>query len=317
MSTGFALLDDMVMMARAAAASMDDIAMGAAKASTKSAGVIIDDAAVTPQYVSGISPKRELSIVGSIALGSIRNKVLFIIPLALLLTWLAPWALPILLILGGAYLVFEGAEKVLGWVGLHHEEHHVQGAGGNAISEKKVISSAIRTDLVLSAEIMLISLSALELTDSNNWIAKVVALLIIAAAMTVAVYGSVALLVKMDDVGIHMLKRDNRFVKRMGANLVKAMPKIFNLLSVVGTIAMLWVGGHLLWKSSGDLGFVLAYDSLHGLEHLLHPAGEFVTWLGDTFVSAVIGLLAGLLVVAVITLFGKLVRKLKKKSVEA
>lgn len=312
MSTGLALLDDMVLMARAAAASMDDIAAGAAKASAKSAGVIIDDAAVTPQYVSGITPRRELAIVWAIAKGSLRNKLLFIIPAALVLTWLAPWALPVLLILGGSYLVFEGAEKVFGWFGLHHEKHHIQGAGGTAIDEKKVIRSAVRTDLVLSTEIMLISLSALELTDSGNWIAKTFALLLIALGMTLAVYGSVALLVKMDDIGIHLLKKDNRVVKRIGANIVKAMPGVFKFLSIVGTVAMLWVGGHLLWKSAGDLGFTFAYDTLHAVEDFLKPYGDFPAWLGDTLISAIIGLLVGSIFALIFMGFTRLKRKSNK-----
>lgn len=312
MASGFfALLDDIAVLARATAASMDDIALGAAKASAKSAGIIVDDAAVTPQYVAGISPKRELAVIGRIALGSIINKLVFIIPAALILTWLAPWMLPYLLILGGAYLVFEGAEKVLVWLGVVKHHEHTQAVGGSASSEKKIVNSAVRTDLVLSTEIMLISLSALEIGD--NWISKAVALIFIALLMTVLVYGTVALLIRMDDLGYHLAGKEHRRATRLfGLGLVKSMPKVFKVLSVVGTVAMLWVGGHLLWKSLGDVGVGFAYDSLHGLEEWLHRYGDFLAWCGDTLASAVFGLLAGLVLAGIAIVIQKVLPKGKR-----
>jgi predicted DNA repair protein MutK len=310
MASGFfALLDDIAVLARATAGSLDDVVAGAAKASGKSVGILVDDAAVSPQYVRGLSPKRELPVVWGITVGSLKNKFLFILPVVLLLTWLAPWALPYLLILGGSYLVYEGAEKVLGWFGLHgHDEKHLEAVTGSAEGERKMVASAVRTDLVLSTEIMLISLSSLEVAD-DNWISKAIALSFIALIMTAIVYGAVALLVKLDDIGAHIATKPGRGAKAFGLGLVRAMPKVFSVLSVVGTVAMLWVGGHLLWKSLGDVGWHFAHDTLHGLEDFLHPYGGFITWTGDTFVSTLIGLAAGLLIAGAFTLVKRVSRK--------
>ncbi len=280
-------------------AVVDDILGAALKASAKSAGVVIDDAAVTPQYVQGITPARELPVVGKIALGSIANKFLVIIPIALLLTAFAPWALPYLLIIGGAFLCFEGAEKVLEWFGVHHGH-----ADDGPRDEKKLIWGAIRTDLILSSEIMLISLSNLD-DDSDFW--RTVAILsVIAVMMTVIVYGAVALLVKIDDLGLRAMKNPARGVRRFGARIVASMPAVFRTISIVGTVAMLWVGGHLVLENVGNVGLTFTLDLLHGVEHLLHDAGGVVVWIGETFVSAIAGLLVGLVVVGVVMLVARL-----------
>lgn len=283
-------------------AVVDDILSAALKASSKAAGVVIDDAAVTPQYVQGLTPARELPVVGKIALGSIANKFVIIIPIALLLTQFAPWVLPYLLIIGGTYLCFEGAEKVLEWFGLHHG--HVD---ETAREENKLVWGAIRTDLILSTEIMLISLSNLP-ADLSFWM-RLGALVVVALVMTGLVYGAVALLVKLDDIGLNMAKNPSRNVRHTGTRIVRAMPAVFRVISVIGTVAMLWVGGHLVLANLGEVGLTVTTDLLHGVEHLLEPAGGLVVWLGDTLISAIAGLIVGLVVVGVILLIARLLGK--------
>ncbi|MGV9769390.1 DUF808 family protein [Microbacterium sp. NPDC003461] len=280
-------------------AVVDDILSAALKASSKAAGVVIDDAAVTPQYVQGLTPARELPVVGKIALGSIANKFLIIIPVALALTTWAPWVLPYLLIIGGTYLCFEGAEKVLEWFGLHHA-HVDEGAR----DENKLVWGAIRTDLILSTEIMLISLSNLD-ADMSFWM-TLGALVVIALLMTGVVYGAVALLVKVDDIGLKMAKDDTQRVRHLGTRIVRSMPAVFRVISVIGTVAMLWVGGHLVLANLGEVGLTLTTDLLHAVEHALEPAGAVIVWIGDTLVSAIAGLVVGLAVVGVVLLVGRL-----------
>lgn len=274
-------------------AVVDDILSAALKASAKSAGVVIDDAAVTPQYVQGISPARELPVVGKIALGSLANKFLLIIPAAMLLTAFAPDVLPWLLIIGGTYLCFEGAEKVLEWFGFHHGS---EDAGGR--DEKRLVAGAVRTDLILSTEIMLISLSNIE-PGLGVW-TRLAVLALIAVVMTGAVYGAVALLVKIDDIGLRMAKSPSRRVRHTGARIVRSMPAVFRVISVVGTVAMLWVGGHLVLANLGEVGWTLPVELLHAVEHAVEALGPVVVWVADTAVSAVAGLALGLLVVAVV-----------------
>lgn len=284
-------------------AVVDDILSAALKASAKAAGVVIDDAAVTPQYVQGITPARELPVVGKIALGSIANKFLIIIPIALMLTAWAPWVLPYLLILGGTYLCFEGAEKVLEWFGISHGH-----AEESARDEKRLVLGAVRTDLILSTEIMLISLDNV---DKNLGIWETLAILaVIALLMTGLVYGAVALLVKIDDIGLHMVREGaTRKIRRLGVRIAKSMPAVFQVISVIGTVAMLWVGGHLVLANLGKVGWEAPVDLLHAVAGFLEPAGGVVMWLGDTLVSAIAGLIVGLVVVGLIMgiakLFGK------------
>lgn len=283
-------------------AVVDDILSAAMKASAKAAGVVIDDAAVTPQYVQGITPARELPVVAKIALGSLANKFVIIIPVALLLTAFAPQVLPFLLILGGAYLCFEGAEKVLEWFGVQHGH-----ADEGARNENKLVWGAVRTDLILSTEIMLISLSNLE-KGLGIWTTLAI-LAVIALIMTGVVYGAVALLVKIDDIGLKMAKNREARVRHTGMRIVRSMPAVFRFISVLGTVAMLWVGGHLLLVNLGEVGVHIGADILHGIEHALEPAGPVIVWIGDTLFSAIAGLVAGLVIVGVVLgvakLFGK------------
>ncbi len=281
-------------------AVVDDILAAALKASAKSAGVVIDDAAVTPQYVQGITPARELPVVGRIALGSLANKFLLIIPAAMALSTFAPWVLPWLLIVGGTYLCFEGAEKALEWFGFHHG-HGEEGAR----DEKRLVWGAIRTDLILSTEIMLIGLANID-PGMAFW-PRLAVLAIIALAMTVLVYGAVALLVKLDDVGLTMAtNRSSRRVRHAGVRIVRSMPAVFRVISVVGTVAMLWVGGHLVIANLAEVGFTPLYDLLHVIEHALEPLGGVVVWLADTAVSAVAGFALGLVVIGVVTVIARL-----------
>lgn len=306
MASGFlALLDDIAVLAKAAASTVDDLASAAMKASAKAAGVVIDDAAVTPQYVRGIEPKRELSIIKRITIGSLRNKFLIILPAAMVFSTWAPWILPIFLILGGSYLAFEGGEKVLGWFGVHlHEESKEEAKSADPVEfERTIVSGAVRTDLVLSAEIMLITLANV---DVQSFWERLGVLAIVAVVMTVLVYGVVALLVKMDDIGMVLAKSKAGIVAKFGRGTVKAMPKVFSLLSIVGTVAMLWVGGHIVIKSLSDLGFTPLYDLSHWILESLSHLGGVVAWFGDTFYSAIFGLALGLLLVGSMTVFNKL-----------
>lgn len=280
-------------------AVVDDILSAAMKASAKAAGVVIDDAAVTPQYVQGLTPARELPVVGKIALGSLVNKFVIIIPIALLLTAFAPWVLPYLLILGGSYLCFEGAEKVLEWFGVQHGH-----ADEGARDERKLVLGAVRTDLILSTEIMLISLASL---DKGLGIWSTLAILaVIALVMTVAVYGAVALLVKVDDIGLKMAKNPAQRVRHTGTRIVRSMPAVFRFISVLGTVAMLWVGGHLVLINLGEVALHAPADVLHAVEHALEPLGGFVVWVVDTIISAIAGLVWGLVIVGVVLGIAKL-----------
>ena len=295
-----ALLDDVAVLARAASASVDDISVAAARASAKAAGVVVDDAAVTPQYVHGLAAQRELPIIRRIAVGSLRNKLLIILPAILLLSQYLPGLLTPILMLGGTYLCYEGAHKVWAKVAGGHDEH---GAGevGALPDENTIVKGAVRTDFILSAEIMVISLNEVA---SEGFVNRAIILIIVAIAITVAVYGFVGLLVKMDDVGLSLAQRSSAGVARFGRGLVTAMPKVLTFLTVVGTAAMLWVGGHILLVGTDDLGFDLLYDVVHHAEEAVHDAtgavGAVAGWLVNTIASAVLGLVVGALVVLVL-----------------
>lgn len=301
MSAGlFGLLDDVAALARLAAASIDDVGAAAGRASLKAAGVVVDDAAVTPQYVRGLAAEREVPIIKKIAKGSIRNKLVFILPVALLLSQFLPGALTPILMLGGAFLCYEGAEKV--WHALGHGEHE-DGEEGTK-SEDEVVSSAVRTDLILSAEIMVIALN--EVAD-QGFLARLVILVIVALLITVVVYGAVALIVKMDDLGLSMVERSGAESRsgKVGAGLVTAMPKVLGVLSVVGTAAMLWVGGHIELVGMDDLGLHAPYDLVHHVEQAVHDAvpgiGGVLAWLTNTAFSALLGAVLGAVVLVVVT----------------
>jgi predicted DNA repair protein MutK len=287
-----ALLDDIATIAKVAAASIDDVAAAAGKASTKAAGVVIDDTAVTPQYVTGFTPDRELPIIWRIAKGSLVNKLAFILPAALLLSAFLPWAITPILMIGGAYLCFEGAEKVI-----EEFREEVTGEGESLEEEievltakdheKTMVAGAVRTDFILSAEIMAIALNEVA-KDYPSIAMQAGALFFVAIAITLAVYGVVGLIVKMDDIGLHMAQRKNGGSQALGRGLVRAMPKLLAFLSVVGTAAMLWVGGQII---------------VHGFH--IHPAEWFglhegaLAWLVDAGLCGLFGLVLGGVIVAI------------------
>ncbi|MDZ7885870.1 MAG: DUF808 domain-containing protein [Mycobacterium sp.] len=308
MSAGlFALLDDVAVLARLAAASIDDIGAAAGKATVKAAGVVIDDTAVTPQYVQGIHASRELPMIKRIAIGSLRNKLLFILPAALLLSIFAPWALPYLLMAGATFLCYEGAEKVWGWI-TGEDAHAAPVAVAGEDAEKTLTAGAIRTDFILSAEIMVIALN--EVADQTFWL-RLASLIVVAIVITAAVYGVVALIVKMDDAGLALAQRSSAFAQKLGRGLVAAMPKVLGALSIIGTVAMLWVGGHILLAQSYEAGLRPPYDLVHDAEHWVSHAIGFaeggVGWLVNTGISAVVGLVIGAIVAVVVHVlpFGK------------
>ncbi len=301
MSAGLAaLLDDVAALARLAAASVDDVAAGASRASMKAAGVIVDDAAVTPRYVQGFRPERELPMIRRIAAGSLRNKLLFILPAALLLSELLPWLLTPILMVGGAYLCYEGAEKIWEKISPHHHDAQVPVTAQGREHEDELVGGAIRTDFILSAEIMVISLN--EVTD-EAFVARALILVVVALAITVLVYGAVALIVKMDDVGLRLAQRRDGGGASLGRALVRAMPVVLAVLATVGIAAMLWVGGHILLVGLDELGLSLLYDAVHHLEedvdHALGAIGAVGAWLTNTAASAALGLVVGAIVVAV------------------
>jgi predicted DNA repair protein MutK len=302
MSAGlFGLLDDVATLARMAALSADDVAAAAGRASAKAAGVVVDDTAVTPQYVHGMAAQRELPIIRKIAVGSLRNKLLFILPAALVLSEFLPWLLSPILMLGATYLCYEGAEKI--WARLRgHEEHGLAAETGPA-AEDNMVASAIRTDFILSAEIMVIALNEVA---SESFVPRAIILAVVAVAITALVYGVVALIVKMDDVGLSMAQRSSAFAQRLGLGLVHLMPRLLSVISVVGVVAMLWVGGHILLNGSEDLGWHWPYETVHHWEEAVADAvpvvGGVLGYLVNTAVSALIGAVWGAIVLAVVQL---------------
>jgi predicted DNA repair protein MutK len=307
MPTGLvALLDDVAAITRLAAASLDDVAAAAGKAGSKAMGVVVDDAAVTPRYMVGFSPKRELPMIWRIALGSFRNKLLFILPAALALSAFAPWALTPLLMLGGTYLCFEAAEKILEAFGGHHAEAEEEVATDAKALEDSKVSGAIRTDFILSAEIMVIALS--EVAEKPIW-EQAVVLALVGIAITIGVYGVVALIVKMDDIGLHLAERSNAGVQALGRGLVKGMPIVMNALSLIGTAAMVWVGGGIIVHGLEGFG-------LETIPHTIHAAAEgaaaavpigkaVVAWIVNALGAGIIGMILGSAVAGVVHLIQK------------
>lgn len=298
-----ALLDDIAALAKLAAASVDDVSAAAGRASAKAAGVVIDDTAVTPRYVQGFAAARELPMIRRIAVGSLRNKLLFILPAALLLSQFLPWLLTPILMVGGTYLAFEGAEKVIEWLrGSKHDEAPLPAAAVDEKSEKTMVSGAIRTDFILSAEIMVIALN--EVADEPI-VSRAVILVVVAVLVTALVYGIVALIVKMDDVGLRLARTRNGAVAGFGRMLVRAMPKVMAVLSTVGIVAMLWVGGHILLVGVTDLGWTAPYDLVHRVAEAAHGVagvGGLLAWLTDTLASALVGLVVGSAVAGIVHL---------------
>ena len=302
-----ALLDEVAAIAKVAASSLDDIAVAAAKAGTKTAGVVIDDAAVTPKYVQGFKPARELPIIWRIAKGSLINKILVLTPVVLLLSYVAPWAIIPLLMLGGSFLCFEGAEKIFHSL-FPHADAHVEKAMAvveDGHLEETKVKGAIKTDFILSAEIMTIALS--NLPKDDPMMVQAAALALVGLGVTIAVYGSVAVIVKMDDLGLYLSSTyPTGIMHSLGKGLVLGMPHLLTTLSVVGTAAMLWVGGSIMVHSLHELGIHHPYqdihDLAHGASHAVSPALEgFVSWAITAFCDGVLGLIYGLLLIPVVT----------------
>ncbi len=305
MSGLLALLDDVAAIAKVAAASVDDIAGAAAKAGAKAAGVVIDDAAVTPKYVTGFEAQRELPMIWRIARGSLFNKIVILLPLALLLSNLAPWAITPLLMIGGAYLCFEGAEKVFHALFPHADAEVAEDfdVADPAHLEESRVKGAIKTDFILSAEIMTIALAAIP--QSAIWI-EAITLAVVGAAITLGVYGAVALIVKMDDVGLFMAARGRLAPTRaMGRGLVLGMPWLLAVLSIVGTAAMLWVGGSIIIHGMEELGWVWLGHHIHdwavAAGHAVPQAGGFVEWATKAAIDGVLGLALGMLLIPLAT----------------
>lgn len=304
MSGLIALLDDVAGIAKVAAASIDDVAGQAAKAGAKAAGAVIDDAAVTPKYVQGFDPSREVPIVWRIAKGSIFNKVVILLPVALLLSQFAPWLIAPLLMIGGAYLCFEGAEKVWHALNPHEDEGKADlGTDGDPLRlEETKVKGAIKTDFILSAEIMTIALSTIPPEDP--WWMKAVILLVVAVAITIAVYGFVALIVKADDLGLRMAQRGG-LRAAIGRGIVKIMPGFMKTLTVVGTAAMIWVGGNIVLHGLSELGFSAPYDAIHRraevAAHMVPQAPGFVAWAVTAFFDGIVGLALGMALIPVAT----------------
>lgn len=297
-----ALLDDIAAIAKIAAASIDDIGAAAGRAGTKAAAVVVDDAAVTPKYVQGFTPARELPVIWKIAKGSLVNKALIIV-LAMILSQFVPWLLTPLLMVGGTYLAFEGAEKLLEWVTNHHPEQEEAVIEQGPDHEKQMVTGAIRTDFILSAEIMVISLK--EVADEAFW-TRLGVLAVVAVAITALVYGVVGLIVKLDDIGLAMAKRPSQASKKFGEGLVKAMPIVLKTLSIVGTFAMLWVGGHIILVGLDELGLHAPYGFVHGLEQAVADAvpgvGGALGWIVNTIFSMITGLIVGGIIVGILHL---------------
>ncbi|ESR26796.1 DUF808 domain-containing protein [Lutibaculum baratangense] len=316
MSTGLlALLDDVAGIAKVAAASLDDIAGQTVKAGAKAAGVVVDDTAVTPRYLVGFAAERELPIVRRIAIGSLRNKLVFLLPAALALSAFLPWLITPLLMIGGIYLCYEGAEKLLEAVRPHAAHGHEKSTGQapadpKALEDQKV-AGAIRTDFILSAEVMAIALASL---PEGAFITQAVVLALVGIAITALVYGAVALIVKADDAGLAMANGSfgspglTRAWRATGRGIVRFMPAFMKLLAAIGTAAMLWVGGGIVLHGLEELGFPAPYDIVHlaaeAAAHALAVLPHVVEWLVGAFGAGVAGILIGGAVIPVATLVG-------------
>lgn len=319
MSGLLALLDDIAALAKLAAAQVDDIAgqaakVGvkvagsvmddAAKAGAKAAGVVVDDTAVTPKYVQGLPAAREIPIVWAIAKGSLFNKLVILLPAALALESFAPWLIPPLLLIGGAYLCFEGAEKVLHALSPHDDHAVVPETLDAAHLERERIAGAIKTDFILSAEIMTIALAAIE--AESVWIEGVV-LAVVAIGITALVYGAVAILVKADDFGLRLAQAGRLAATRsLGLGIVKGMPSLMSLISTIGTAAMLWVGGSIVLHAAHEMGWSPIYDWIHhAAEFVAHSvpdaAAPAAQWLATAGLDGLFGLALGIALVPMAT----------------
>ncbi len=289
-----ALLDDVATLTKLAAASIDDVGAAAGRAGVKAAGVVIDDTAVTPRYVTGLSPTRELPIIGKIAWGSLKNKLLILLPAALLLAAFANWLIVPLLMIGGAFLAYEATHKIWEKVSGHDHaaEELVEAADAGELEERQV-AGAIRTDFILSAEIMAIALAEVE--ANSIWL-QAGALVAVAIGITVAVYGLVAVIVKLDDVGLHLAERGPSFSRSFGRGLVKGVPKLLSALAIIGTAAMLWVGGQILLHGMEELGFGTIPHLVHDGAHAAAEAVGFWVPVWEWLLNALGGAVAGIIV---------------------
>ena len=302
-----ALLDDVATLTKLAASSMDDVGAAVGKAGTKAVGVVIDDTAVTPRYVVGLTPDRELPIIAKIAIGSLKNKLLILLPVAMLLAAFAPWGITPLLMIGGAYLAFEATEKITEVLaGDHHAEAELAEADTPAELEARQVKGAIRTDFILSAEIMAIALASL---GGNGLAQQGVALAVVAIGITVAVYGVVGLIVKLDDIGLHMAERRARSTRAIGRGLVRIVPRLLTALSGIGTAAMLWVGGGILLHGVEEMGLETVPHAIHRLADRIAAEvgvlGGATAWLANALAAAIVGLAVGSIVLVVVRQFTK------------
>lgn len=306
MSGLIALLDDVATISKVAAASIDDVAGQAAKAGAKAAGALIDDAAVTPKYLKGFNADRELPIVWKITRGSLFNKLVILLPVALLLTVFAPWLITPLLMLGGAYLCYEGAHKIASLFHAsdrHDSKAHTHPEGDGAALEEQRVAGAIKTDFILSAEIMTIALSTIPASDSL--LTKALILAVVGIGVTVAVYGAVALIVKADDFGLHLAKDRTGIIAAFGLGIVRVMPHLMTVLTVVGTAAMIWVGGQIIVHGLHELGWHMPYETIHHLAIAAAAAVPAIAgiaeWMTAAFFDGIIGLVLGLLLLPIVT----------------
>ena len=300
MASGLAaLLDDIAAIAKIAATSLDDVTAAAGKAGAKAVGVVVDDAAVTPSYAVGFTPDRELPIVWKIAMGSLKNKFLFLLPGALLLSAFAPWAVTPILMLGGAYLCYEATEKIFEAMTGHGGIETVEDlALSSEELEKQKIAGAIRTDLILSGEIMAISLASVA---DQPFPIQAASLALVGLAITVVVYGVVGLIVKMDDIGLNLAQRRARAVSGFGRGMVKAMPLVLQGLTVIGTAAMLWVGGGIIVHGLEHFHWTPIPQWVEAASHWAAAApgvGAVTGWLTFAVGSALVGLVVGGAIVA-------------------
>ncbi len=297
----FALLDDVATIAKVAAASIDDVGAAASKAGAKAAGVVVDDTAVTPRYVTGFTPDRELPIIWRITKGSLFNKLVLILPALLLLSTFLPWAITPLLMMGGAYLCFEGAEKVIH--ALQRDKTSLEEDAeivADRNHEEVMVKGAVRTDFILSAEIMVIALN--EVLD-EHLVMRGATLALVAVLITIAVYGVVGLIVKMDDIGLHMAKRGSAARQAIGRGLVNFMPSLLAALATIGTAAMLWVGGQIVLHGLHEYHIGGIAEALEALAHSVAgglPLEGLWTWLIKATGDGIFGLLLGGLIVGVL-----------------
>ena len=317
MSAGLlALLDDVAALSKAAATSLDDVTGVAARASGKAIGVVIDDTAVTPQYVAKIAPKRELPIIAKIARGSIINKAVILV-VSLLLNYFLPAALTPILMVGGAYLCFEGAEKILGQI-FHHQTgaaHDTPTSANAAEEEKRIVRGATRTDLILSTEIMVVALNEVR---TQSLAMQIGALIVVAFLITALVYGVVALLVKMDDVGLALSRTHHKFSQATGRFLIRLMPAILKILSIVGVAAMLWVGGHLFFSGLAEVGMPLIFGFMQACGHAVASsvpvASAAGAWLTETVLAMLLGFVLGAIVTVTVWGISAIVKRIQRKN---